>query len=399
MIAVITVGFSVLTLEWFSVVPALAGIHDSLGGTLTSAAMLVSVFFFGYGIAHVPVGLLAAATGPKAVFVGGLAVISTATLLCGLVTGYPLLLVLRAVAGFGAAAIAGTGFQLGAAWSTAARRKLALGVIGGPGFTVGAALGLYAMVYVHRALGWQGGLLLAGAVGLLVTAGTALVVRAPAGDRQLHGGRLHLAGVRRTLGSRDLWAIGLGSAGAYGAFFTISELGPGYAHTALGVSAPAAAALSAAVLLAGLPGGIVGGLVTDRARRYLPVMALPAAVIAVLAAALPFTRGVGVWVVEIGVGFLLIALFTPASAAPAEYPLDRADYATGVGLVLMLCNVGAVIDPLVYARVSQAAGATAGWLAVAGIGALSWLGYLAAREPRQVTAAVRPAPVPDPVLP
>jgi len=386
-VALVSLGFSVLTFSWFLIVPAFPGVVSAFGLSAGQEALLISLFFFGYAAAHIPLGFLAAHWGALRVFNLGLVSLVIVTVVSALAPNYPTLAVARMIGGVAAGAVAGTGFQLGASWVRPSERKRALGIIGGPGFATGAAVATFLWVYVDRAVGWRTGTLIGAAVCAVATAVCTAFLRSPAHVDGLEGGRFTAAGVRRMLGSRDLWALGVGTLGGYGLFFTISESGPKYAVEHLGVSATQAGLLSAVVLLAGIPGAIVGGILADRSRRFVAVAAVPVGITVIATFFLPFSHGPMTWVVEGVVGFTLLCGFTPVSSAPAEYDGMRPqDYAIGVGLVVTLANVGAIIDPLVLSSVGAAAGPRAGWIAIAGIGAVSWCAYLFAREPRAVSA-------------
>lgn len=387
MIAVLTMSLFALTLQWYAVVPAFGEISETFDIGFAPTSLLASVFFFGYAVAHIPVGFLSAAIGAKRVLVLGMLVLAVTTVVSGVVGSYVWLVVLRTVGGVGAAALVGAGLQLGASWARPSERKFVLGgLINGIGFTFGAAAALYVWVAVVESIGWRAGLVAAGAVGLMFTAVTAAVLKMPPHIDALDGGHLSWRGVGRSLASRNLWGIGLGGLGAYAAFFTVSQIGPSYARSTLGFTASAAGLLAATVLLVGVPGGLIGGLISDRSSRFLPTLMIPSLIVAALVALLPFVRGVAVWLVQGGIGFLLMFLFASLAASPAEYDeIAPEDYATGVGLVLLLCNLGAVVDPIVYASVSEGFGPTVGWLAVAAIALVSWFGFLLAREPRRRT--------------
>lgn len=388
-VALISVGFSVLTFSWFLIVPALPGVTTSLDLNDGEQALLVSVFFFGYAASHIPMGFFAAHWGPRRVFLAGLWLLAAVTATSALAPDYLYLVAIRTVGGAAAGAVAGTGFQLGAAWVTPAERKRALGVIGGPGFATGAASATFLWVYVDNAVGWRTGTLIGAGVCAVATGVCALFLRSPVHVDGLNGHTLTFAGVRRMLGSRDLWALGIGTLGGYGLFFTISEDGPSYAVEHLGVSPARAGALSAVVLLAGIPGAVVGGLIADKARRFVAAAAVPVAVTVLATFVLPFSHGFATWVLEGVVGFSLLCGFTPVSSAPAEYEgMQPQDYAIGVGLIVTIANIGAIIDPLVLSSVQGSAGTTAGWLVLASIGAVSWLAFFAAREPRRRTRQV-----------
>lgn len=312
-------------------------------------------------------------------------ILGVTTAASGAANSYAMLAVLRTVGGVGAAALVGAGFQLGASWARLGERKFVLGgLINGVGFTIGAAVALYVWVVVVQSIGWRAGLVAAGAIGLVLATVAAAVLKTPPRADTLGGGHLSWHGVAGSLMSRNLWGIGIGGMGAYAAFFTVSQIGPSYAQSTLGLSASTAGLLAATVLLVGVPGGLLGGLISDRSPRFLPTMMIPGVIVVLLVALLPFVRGAVVWIVQGGIGFLLMFLFAPLAASPAEYEeIAAEDFATGVGLVLLLCNLGAVIDPVIYASVTESFNPTAGWLAVAAVAFVSWFGFFLTREPRR----------------
>lgn len=385
MVAVLTSSFFGLTLQWYAVVPAFGEIGEAFDVGFARVSLLASLFFFGYAIAHIPVGFLSAAIGAKRVVVLGMLLLAVTTVLSGVAGSYAILAVLRTVGGVGAAALVGAGLQLGASWARSRERKFVLGgLLNGVGFTLGAAAALYVWVGVVESIGWRGGLATAGVIGLVLSAVTAAVLKMPPQVDALGGGHLSWRGVARSLASRNLWGVGLGGLGAYAAFFTVSQIGPSYAQSTLGFTAAAAGLLAATVLLVGVPGGLIGGLVSDHSSRFLPTLMIPGLIVVALVALLPFVQGVAIWLVQGGIGFLLMFLFAPLAASPAEYgEIGPEDYATGVGLVLLLCNLGAVIDPIVYASITESLNPTAGWLAIAAIALVSWFGFFLVREPRR----------------
>src|ERR1700685_211328 len=74
MLAVISLGIMALTLNWFDVATAfpLIGAQFKLG--LGSLSFLISLYIVGYGLAHIPGGMLATAIGMKKTLVAGLLV-------------------------------------------------------------------------------------------------------------------------------------------------------------------------------------------------------------------------------------------------------------------------------------------------------------------------------------
>lgn len=381
--------FAVLSygLQMYSIVPAFFDIQRQYSLDLPQVSLFVSLFFFGYAAAHVPVGFAAAAYGAKTVTVVGTGLLAVSSIGFAFADNYVLFLLLRAIGGAGAAAIIGAGYQLAAAWAREHQMKLVIGgLMNGLGFTGGAATALYLWTLLIDAIGWRLSTLIAGLLGVAVTIVAAAVLRAPAQLVELHGGHLSWRGTFQCLRSRNMWMIGVGSIGAYGAVFTISQIGPGYAVSELGFSEATAGLLATTLLVLGVPGALLGGLVGDRVHRFLPSLKVPAALIVVLLFVLPLAGTVASWFVLGGIGFLGMVFFAAFATSPAEYPdeVPRQDFATALGLILTLSNIGAVIFPYIYAVTTDATSATTGWWVLAAISAVSWSGFVLAREPRRI---------------
>src|SRR5690625_3029362 len=90
------------------------------------------------------------------------------------------------------------------------------------------------------------------------------------------------------------------------------------------------------------------------------------------------------WVVLSLVGIFGMMYLSPASVSPSEYPeeVPSQDFATALGLVLTLGNMGAVIFPYVYTLGTQLGSSSVGWWLIAALSALSILGIFMAKESR-----------------
>lgn len=120
---------------------------------------------------------------------------------------------------------------------------------------------------------------------------------------------------------------------AYGAFFIVSQLGPGFAETEHGFSASKASLLGPVILIIGVPGPIIGGIYADRAKKFLSPLWIPATAIVVLLALIPLVNSTLLWVVLSLTGiFGMISLSPPSVSAP-EYPeeVSRQNFATALG--------------------------------------------------------------------
>ncbi|MEB3370526.1 MFS transporter [Saccharopolyspora mangrovi] len=373
-------------LQMYAMVPAFGPIAEEYGLDLTRISLLVSAFFLGYAIAHIPAGFAAAAFGYKLVAVVGSGMLAASSLMSSVADGFTWFLLSRLIGGMSMSIIVGSALPLAAAWAKKGQAKLVVGgFVNGFGFTAGAAVGLYTWVALLEAFGWRPAVGIAAGVGVVVTVVAVGALRVPADLPELDGGHFSWRGTLACLRSRSIWAIGVGSVSAYGILFTVSQLGPEYAEAELGFSTSSAGLLSATLLFLGIPGSVVGGVWGDRSPRFLPTLWIPGAVMVVLLAALPFAGGVSIWFVLAGIGLVGSMYFAPCTVSPSEYPdeVPVQDFGTALGLILTLGNAGAIAFPYIYAVTAESAGKSAGWWTLTAIAGLATTMFLLAREPRR----------------
>jgi ACS family D-galactonate transporter-like MFS transporter len=190
---------------------------------------------------------------------------------------------------------------------------------------------------------------------------------------------------------KDLWFLGLGLLGAYGAYFTASQLMSTYAITVFHLSQSTGGLIAAVNVLAGIPGSITGSYIADRARRLKVVIIVPLLLLGVGMIVLPFEGLAGTWIIAILVGFCLIYGFAAWTASPGHYR-DRIypeDVATAEGLMLTFAAIGRFLVPIGFGAIVASNGFTWGWIFL-GIVSLVFavLGF-AAREPLSVKETQR----------
>src|SRR5271170_4857699 len=101
MLAIISMGIMALTLNWFDVATAFPAIGAEFKVGLGSLSYLISLYIVGYGLTHIPGGMLATAIGMKKTLVLGLGVQGLAGIMSGLSASYTELAVFRVVSGVG----------------------------------------------------------------------------------------------------------------------------------------------------------------------------------------------------------------------------------------------------------------------------------------------------------
>lgn len=326
MLALISAGFIALTLNWFDVAAAFPLIGAEFGVGLGPLSLLISLFLVGYGVAHIPGGMLATAIGMKKTLVIGLALQGAAGVMSGLSYSYAELAIFRVISGIGGSIFIAVGFAAVIVWFRHGQVTLALGIFGGAAFSAGAAFALYVWIYLQNATSWHTSLVLAGVFALVVAGATQLWFQTPRGLPALNGARFEADAMRAAVASRDLWIYGIALLGAYGAYFTTSQLFTEYAIAERSFDASRGGLLSALIALAGIPGGILGGYLADRSNNIRLFVVGPFIAAAVLLALIPAAATEWLWVLGIGIGFFVIFGFAAWSAVPSRVSNIRHEY-------------------------------------------------------------------------
>jgi MFS family permease len=335
MLAIVCAGFISLTLNWFDVSAAFPLIGADFHVGLGSLSFLVSVFIVGYGLAHIPGGMLATAIGMKRTLVIGLLIQGAAGVMSGLSYNYTELVWFRVISGIGGSVFIAVGFAAVVVWFHDRQLTLALGISGGAA----------------------------------------------------RGHALRGAALRAAVASRDLWFYGIALLGGYGAYFTASQLFTEYAIADRHFDPSMGGLLSALIALAGIPGSVLGGWWADRSRNLRAFVVGALAGAAVLLALIPVVPTGVLWVLGIGIGFLVIFGFAAWSSVPARVALIRHEYVgTATGLMLTLAAVGGFFIPIIFGHLVPHTGYAAGWVFLAIVSFVFALVGLLGRNPGRVTA-------------
>jgi nitrate/nitrite transporter NarK len=397
MLAVISLGIMALTLNWFDVATAFPLIGAQFKVGLGPLSLLISLYIVGYGLAHIPGGMLATAIGMKKTLVLGLGVQGLAAIMSGLSVSYPELACWRVASGIGGSVFIAVGTAAMVVWFRDQDVTLALGITGGAVFSAGAALALYGWLYVQRATSWRTSLILAGTFELLVMVVTIAAFQLPDGERSLGGVRFDRSALRATLTNRDLWVYGAALFGGYGAYFTTSQLFSEYVTLTRGFDPAAGGLLAALIALAGIPGSLLGGYCADRSANLRMFVVGPLIVVAALLALIPVAPAGALWALGIGIGFFLIFGFAAWLAVPARVcHLEHQYLGTATGLMLTLAAVGGFFIPIIFGHLVPRISFGAGWVFLAVVSFAFALIGLAGRNPAAASDH-RVAETPDPV--
>ena len=385
-LALIVIFFSFLqfTLNWFNIVPAFGGLVADMHLSLPQLGVVVGMFIAGYGVAHIPAGLLAEVFGLRFALLLGVAVETLGALISARASSLDVLLIGRFVCGAGGSIYLGSAIGLTAAWFRDHELATANGLITGVAFTAGAALGLHVWDGIVAASGWRAALMLGAAVGAATFVVLPFVFPTPPDARAEHlgGSHLNMAVFRRTFCNRDLWLLGASLLAGYGSYFTAVELLPTYAISHLHASAHAATKLSTTLLLSGFIGGAIGGWCADRLFGLVPTIIGACCIQAVATAFVPLLDIAGLQIAAAVIGAFGTLSFVVWIAVPGAHreTIPLADVPTASGLMLTIVAVGGVVVPAFYGKVAVLYGPSSAWMVLAAITfSFSFIGLLASQ--------------------
>ena len=382
MLIVISLGTFALTLNWFDVATAFPLIGAEFHVGLGSLSFLISLFIVGYGLSHIPGGMLATRVGMKRTLLLGLFVQGLAGVMSGLSYNYTELAFFRVVSGIGGSVFIAMGTAAVFVWFHERDVTFALGITGGAAFSAGAAFALYVWVYVQRATSWHTSLVLAGVFELLVMVVTLVTFHVPEGNLSLAGARFDRAALQASLGSRDLWIYGVALLGGYGAYFTTSQLFSEYVTTDRHFDPTSGGLLSAVILLAGIPGSLLGGYFADRSENLRMFVFVPLIVVSALLIAIPVVPDQSLWALGIAIGFFLIFGFAAWLAVPSRVShIEHQFIGTATGLMLALAAIGGFFIPIIFGHLVPHTSFDTGWVFLAIVSFAFALVGLAGRNP------------------
>jgi len=399
MLAVISLGIFALTLNWFDLATAFPLIGAEFHVGLGPLSLLISLYIVGYGLTHVPGGMLATKIGMKNTLLLGLLVQGLAGIMSGLSYNYTELALFRVVSGIGGSVFVAMGTAAMVVWFRDKQVTLALGVTGGAAFSAGAAVALYVWLYVQRLTSWHTSLTLAGIFELLVLMVTLVAFKVPEGDRSLGGMAFDRSALWATLTNRDLWVYGVALLGGYGAYFTTSQLFSEYVTTDRHFNPSSGGLLSALILLAGIPGSLLGGYCADRSRNLRMFVFVPLLVVAALLALIPVMPSNTLWPLGIGIGFFLIFGFAAwLAVAPRVSNVPSEHVGTATGLMLTLAAVGGFFIPIIFGHLVSHTTFDTGWVFLAVVSVAFALVGLFGRNPALVPtrgSPIEPSRMPE----
>jgi len=320
-------------------------LRSVFGLSLGEVGLALAALSVGVTVTTVPWGILTDRIGERPVMAGGLAATAAALAALSFTEGFgALLLGLLIVGALGASSTGASGRAV-MGWFTRHERGFALG-IRQMALPVGGSLGSIALPVLAGAGGLRAAFL--ATAGLVMTSAVtaALFMRdappAPPGVPAPSG--------PGPLRDRRILRLGLGSALLVCGQAAILGFLVLYLHDEKGVSAPVAAALLAALQLAGAVGRIVSGRVSDRAERRIQPMRRQALAGAALLVACAVLTPAPAWLVVplvLAAGISTMIWNGLAFTAAAEIS-GRTHAATAMSVQNTMTSVGTVVAPVAF---------------------------------------------------
>jgi sugar phosphate permease len=339
-------GYAAVPLGLAAIAPELADAYDL---SVERVGLLFGISALGQVLLLLPWGLAADHFGERLVISVGLSATAAALAVTSVTESFvTLLLALTAVAGFGAAAAAGSGRAV-MQWFARSERGLALG-IRQTAIPLGGAAAALTLPAVTAAGGVDAAFLtLAGVCLACAIAGAVALREGPAHEDDLQE-------LGRPLRDRRIWILCIGSAFVLVAQIAIMNFVVLFLHDARGVGTARAAAVLAGVQVIGGVLRVAGGRWSDRRGRRVPLFRRLAFALAAAMTAVAVLANASLWVL---VPVLLVAgglgmSWNGLSFTAAAEIAGRRRAGAAVGFQQTVLAVGSVITPIVFAAVAAA---------------------------------------------
>src|SRR6266704_1988863 len=368
----------IYTINWFNIAPLLGAtglIALGLRIDLPSQGLLTSSFLLGAGIFQIPAGIVSARWGPKNTSQLGMLILSFSGIGEGLSPNFPVLLVSRFLLGLGAALFFAPAIGILTPLFRAEEEGLVLGLYNSC-FNIGGAIGLFGWVLVTDFLGWRGGLVLGGLIGVISVLIGQVVIPADSNTRK------ERKPMRRAFESRNVWIIAFGVLGLWGGIFTSSQFLEGYLNRALLFPTEIAGLLASLIMFASIIGGPVGGYFSDRLRQRKNFILIPGLFCSIGIALFGASPANGLWFLIPAVGFLDAIVFATMYASISQYPEVGHEYAPqGISIINSVQILGSFGVTIGFTLFAAAYGFPVGWFFLGGFAVALMLLILLLREP------------------
>ena len=375
----------IYTINWFNIAPLLGStglIALALHIDLPSQGLLTASFLAGAGIFQIPAGIVSANWGTKKTSQLGMLVLSLSGIGEGLSPNFPTLFVSRFLLGIGAALFFAPAIGILTPLFREEEEGFVLGLYNSC-FNIGGAIGLFGWVLVADFLGWRGGLVLGGLIGVIsVLFGQVVIPR----DKLVK--RTERRPMRPVFKNRNIWLIAFGVLGLWGAIFSSASFLEAYTKDVHGISPYVAGLMASLIMFASIFGGPIGGKLSDHFRRRKIFIFLPGLVVSGGIILFGFSQPIALWFLIPLVGFMDSIVFSTMYASASQYPDIGHEYAPlGISIINSVQILGSYPIPIIFTLlVNQypgnfSAGYSAGWLFMGALSAALITLILWVKEP------------------
>src|SRR5437016_1671711 len=376
----------IYTINWFNIAPLLGAtglIALGLSIDLPSQGLLTSSFLLGAGIFQIPAGIVSARWGPKNTSQLGMLILSLSGIGEGLSSNFPILLVSRFLLGLGAALFFAPAIGILTPLFRAEEEGLVLGLYNSC-FNIGGAIGLFGWVIVTDFLGWRGGLVLGGLIGVVsVLIGQFVIPR----DKVIP--RTQRRSMRPVFRNRNIWLIAFGVLGFWGAIFSSSTFLEAYTKDVYGITPYISGLMASTIMFASIFGGPFGGYLSDRLRRRKIFMLVPGMLGSLGIILFGVSQPIELWFLIPLVGFMDAIVFSTMYASASQYPDVGHEYAPlGISIINSVQILGSFPIPLLFTFFASAYNNfSAGWFFMGGFAVAMMLMIFLLQEPFKAGSA------------
>ena len=370
----ITFSRTIYAFSWYVMAESFPSMAVTFGYHLQTLGYFTSAFLVGAGIFQIPAGIFSARRGATNAAMLGLAVL-TITSFASIGSGdYQLQLALRFISGAGAAFYFAPGLVISSS-ALSRRSGFASGVYAAM-FNVGGIIASFSFTLLSKDFGWQVPFIVTGAATLV-----ALLENAYAFRGYRVEGVLGPGSVRKTLTSRNVWAVMVAVLGLSAVNYVVTQFLVTYLEQNLLLAAATAGTVSALLFVGGLFGGPTLGWLSDNFGRRRLFIILPTVMTALAVLALTFSSLV-ILVVGVAVmGFFMSGSYANAYAYPTQLKMETRYAALAVAMINTTGILyGSVVAPT-FAITAEVHGFFYAWLALVLVSILPIVFILMAAEP------------------
>src|SRR5438094_2427258 len=371
----------IYTINWFNIAPLLGAtglIALGLSIDLPSQGILTSSFLLGAGIFQIPAGIVSARWGPKNTSQLGMLILSLSGIGEGLSPNFPTLLVSRFLLGLGAALFFAPAIGILTPLFKPEEEGFVLGLYNSC-FNIGGAIGLFGWVLVTDFLGWRGGLVLGGVIGVIsVLIGQVVIPR----DKVIPRTQ------RRSMGpvfrNRNIWLIAFAVVVLSRAHCSSSAFLEAYTKDVYGITPYISGLMASTIMFASIFGRLFGGYLSDRLRRRKIFILAPGMLGSLGIILFGVSQPLGLWFLIPIVGFVDSIVFSTMYASASQYPDVGHEYAPiGISIINSVQILGSFPIPILFTFLVNTYGQnyTPGWFFMGGLALALMLLILGIREP------------------